>query len=279
MSDSKSKLVAVTETVYSEVDQQAALDAAARRSSKKPTPLATKAVMVHESIGQAIHDVISGETTTEDSARETIPVPINEVPAGIHEAIARDVILSELSIGAEVGPSATPVPGKPAIIPPPLSSTTDIDGLGHDRTGPQASGDSPDEAPDLIVGEVALDAEEEFEVSFDDLLAGSTIPDEILDAEQSDLENDRPTVAPPEGVDFEEVSSRKTGDYTEIAGFLFKFMEKNVLTGAYSPEYEDYLTAQRAYEDSRPGGTPIAEPDIIEYAKKYAKRVQGTKNS
>ena len=54
-------------------------------------------------------------------------------------------------------------------------------------------------------------------------------------------------------------------------------MEKDSLTSRFAPEYEDYLTAQRAYEDSRQVGTPIAEPNIVDYVNKYAERIKQTK--
>lgn len=286
MSDSKPKLAAVTETTYCAVDEKAAQDAAARRSSKKPAPLAKMAG--DSSIVAAISEIISTEPSPklsepllEGGDRATIPVAMTDLPAGIHEAIARDQILGVLSVTTQ--PSTPPAVGKPAILPPPLNPTdrlpTDIDGLAPDATLPPQSGDSPDEAPDLMVGEAALDPDEEFEVSFDDLLSGATIPDSLVEAADATFVSDnRPTLAPPSGIDFEEASSRKTGDYTEIAEYLFKFMEKDALTGRYSPEYEDYLTAQRAHEDSRQAGTPIAEPNIVDYVKKYADRINKTKN-
>lgn len=288
MSDSKPKLAAVTETVYSTVDQRAAEDAAARRSSKKPASLAR--IVGDSSIAAAISEIISTEPSPKSSdisidreERTTIPVDVSDLPAGIHDAIARDQILGILSVSV-AQPSTPPNTGKPAILPPPLNPAdrlpTDIDGLAPGTTLPPQSGDSPDEAPDLVVGEVALDPDEEFEVSFDDLLSGATIPDSLVDAADATFASDnRPTVAPPSGIDFEEASSRKTGDYTEIAEYLFKFMEKDGLTGRYSPEYEDYLTAQRAHEDSRQIGTPIAEPNIVDYVNKYADRIEAKKKN
>ena len=289
MSDSNSKLAAVSETAYSSVDEKAALEAAARRESKKPTSLQTKADTVDQSIAAAISGIIStepspklSEPSLERGERATIPVAVSDLPSGLHEAISRDQILGVLSVSS-MQPSIPPIIGKPAILPPPLISAdrlpTDIDGLAPGTTLPPQSGDSPEEAPDLTVGEVALDPDEEFEVSFDDLLSNTTIPDSLVEAADATLASDnRPTLAaPPSGVDLEEASSRKTGDYTEIAEYLFKFMEKDVLTGRYCPEYEDYLTAQRAYEDSRQTGTPISEPNIVDYVNKYADSLKKTK--
>ncbi len=263
MSKSESKLAVVTITESPEEGHQ------------NVPGIPTKTMELDTSIANAIKQVISTEPSTPPSheTEDRVSIPVADLPPGIHTAITTKNLLAELD-----SPIISPVPpgtSKPAIIPPPLNPSDrlaiDIDGLAPETTYPLKNEDSSEVAPDLTVDEAMLSDDDTFEVTFDNLLSGETDLTGLMYMTEISTE-DKATLPPPASHDVG-FDTRKTSDFTEIAQHLFTFMENQTIL-----EHQEYITAMEAYEANKHGGTPISEPKLDEYIRKYAARVEREKH-